>query len=175
MDVCSSGRSSKLHATRYSFWTQAQTLRGLEGRRTGAVNPCGVGTSLATYGRRQRPQESTVRPIAANTLSTAEAQSPAGENVGKIVDFVLDTERGSVVYAVLAVGGVLGVGAKMLAIPPGQLRFDAGRGCLEIGIDTAALDSLPGIDRTNAPESAEDALLGRAPTGAPQPAARGQG
>ena len=116
-----------------------------------------------------------MRPVAANVLSTVDVRSPAGENVGKIVDFMLDTERGSVVYAVLAVGGVLGVGAKMLAIPPGQLRFDPARRCLEIGIDTAALDGVPGIDRTNLPESAEDALLGRAPTGTPQPAARGQG
>ena len=115
-----------------------------------------------------------MRPVAANVLSTAEVQSPSGENVGKIVDFMLDTERGSVVYAVLAVGGVLGVGAKMLAIPPGELRFDAGRGCLEVAVDTAALDAVPGIDRTNPPESAEDALLARAPTGTPQPAARGQ-
>jgi hypothetical protein len=108
-------------------------------------------------------------------LTNADVQSPAGENVGKIVDFMLDTERGSVVYAVLAVGGVLGVGAKMLAIPPGELRFDARRQCLEIAVETAALEAVPGIDRTNPPESAEDALLGRAPTGTPQPAARGQG
>ena len=115
-----------------------------------------------------------MRPVAANVLSTAEVQSPAGENVGKIVDFMLDTKRGSVVYAVLAVGGVLGVGAKMLAIPPGELRFDPARG-LEIGVDTATLEAVPGIDRTNPPESAEDARLGSAPTGTPKPAARGQG
>ena len=48
-----------------------------------------------------------MRLIAANTLSTAEVRSPAGEDVGKIVDFMLDTERGEAVYAVLAVGGVL--------------------------------------------------------------------
>jgi hypothetical protein len=88
---------------------------------------------------------------------------------------MLDTERGSVVYAVLAVGGVLGVGAKMLAILPNQLRFDAARRGLTIAVDTEALDAVPGIDRTNPPETAEDALLGRAPTGTPQPAARGQG
>jgi PRC-barrel domain protein len=115
-----------------------------------------------------------VRPVTANVLSTAEVRSPAGETVGKIVDFMLDTERGSVVYAVLAVGGVLGVGAKMLAIEPAQLRY-AGRRCLEIAVDTAALAAVPGIDRTNPPESAEDARLGRSPTGTPQPASRGQG
>jgi hypothetical protein len=126
---------------------------------------------LESHASRSEP----VRPITTNALSNAEVRSPAGENVGKIVDFVLDTERGSVVYAVLAVGGVLGVGAKMLAIPPDQLHLDAGRRCLEIAIDTAALEAAPGIDRTNPPESAEDARLGRAPTGTPQPASRGQG
>jgi hypothetical protein len=116
-----------------------------------------------------------VRPVSANIVSTVEARSPTGENVGKIVDFMLDTERGSVVYAVLAVGGVLGVGAKMLAIPPAQLRFDPAGRRLEIGVETAALEAVPGIDRTNPPENAEDALLGLSPTGTPQPAARGQG
>ena len=116
-----------------------------------------------------------MRPVTANVLSTAEVRSSAGETVGKIVDFMLDTERGSVVYAVMAVGGVLGVGAKMLAIPPAELRFDARGQCLQIAVDTAALEAAPGIDRTNAPESVDAALRGRAPSGRPQPASRGQG
>jgi hypothetical protein len=102
-----------------------------------------------------------VRPIATNVLSTADVRSPAGENVGKIVDFMLDTERGTVVYAVLAVGGVLGVGAKMLAIPPSELRLDKGARCLELSVDTASLDAAPGIDRANPPETAETAALPR--------------
>src|SRR5262245_55796851 len=96
---------------------------------------------LATSCSRRAP----MRPIAANISSTAEVRSPAGEHVGKIVDFMLDTERGSVEYAVLAVGGVLGIGAKVLAVPPDELRFDAARRCLEIAVDTAALAALPGI------------------------------
>ena len=99
-----------------------------------------------------------MRPIAANVLSTAEVRSPAGENVGKIVDVMLDTERGSMVYAVLAVGGVLGVGAKMLAIPPQSLKLRADRGCVELGVDTERLEAAPGIDRANLPEHAEPSL-----------------
>jgi hypothetical protein len=99
-----------------------------------------------------------VRLIAANTLSTAEVRSPAGETVGKVVDFMLDTERQSVVYAVLGVGGVLGVGAKMLAIPPASLAYDSDRGWLNLAVDTAALDAAPGIDRANPPDHAEAAL-----------------
>jgi PRC-barrel domain protein len=115
-----------------------------------------------------------VRPVAAKTLSTAEVRSPAGEDVGKIVDFMLDTERASVLYAVLAVGGVLGVGAKMLAVAPGELRFDGGRGCLDITADAATLAVVRGIDRTNPPETADAALRSRAPSARTQPAPRGQ-
>jgi hypothetical protein len=118
--------------------------------------------------------EKPMRPVAANSLSTAEVRSPAGEDVGKIVDFMLDTERGSVVYAVLAVGGVLGVGAKMLAIPPQALELDGKRGCLDLAVDTATLDAAPGIDRANAPETADAARLPRTSTGT-APAGRREG
>lgn len=98
-----------------------------------------------------------MRPIAANLLEAAKVRSPAGEDVGRIVDFMLDTERGTVEYAVLAVGGVLGVGAKMLAIRPDALTLDGSGACLELSVDTAELAAAPGIDRANLPESAEDA------------------
>jgi hypothetical protein len=97
-----------------------------------------------------------MRPVTANSLTTVDVRSPAGENVGKIVDFMLDTERGTVVYAVLAVGGVLGVGAKMLAIPPHLFSFDTHR--LTLGVDTAKLDRAPGFDRSNPPEHGDGAL-----------------
>lgn len=102
-----------------------------------------------------------MRTVAANLLETADVLSPAGENVGKIVDFMLDTERRKVEYAVLAVGGVLGVGAKMLAIRPQALKLDRRRRCLELAVDTATLAEAPGIDRANPPERADAALRGR--------------
>jgi len=126
---------------------------------------------LATN-KRNRPEEIVVHPVAANLLSTAEVRSSAGEHVGKIVDFMLDTERGSVEYAVLAVGGVLGVGAKMLAVEPNALRFDAGRRCLEITVDTATLAAHPGIDRANPPDSANAAV--RSGASSPQPTTRSE-
>ena len=99
-----------------------------------------------------------MQPIAANVLTTADVRSPAGEDVGKIVDFMLDTERGTVVYAVLAQGGVLGVGAKMLAIPPETLSLNADRRCLELAVETAQLEAASGIDRANLPDEASRSL-----------------
>lgn len=114
-----------------------------------------------------------MRPITANSLlSTVEVRSPTGEDVGKIVDFMLDTERGAIVYAVLAAGGVLGVGAKMLAIPPRSLRL-GGSGQLELDVDSATLDAAPGMDRANPPERA-DATLQQAPAASRSIHERGQ-
>ena len=113
-----------------------------------------------------------MRPISANVLSTADVRSPAGEDLGKIVDFMLDTERGSVVYALLAAGGVLGVGAKMVAISPHSLRLDRTRRCLELAVDTATLDATPGIDRANPPETADAALPSRTSAALSRPGAR---
>jgi hypothetical protein len=130
--------------------------------------------SLATLRANRTEGELQVRLIAANTLSTAEVRSPAGETVGKIVDFMLDTERQSVVYAVLGVGGVLGVGAKMLAIPPESLAYDSGRRCLNLAVDTAALDEAPGIDRANPPDHADGTLLERERPASHTPPSRNQ-
>jgi sporulation protein YlmC with PRC-barrel domain len=105
-----------------------------------------------------------MRPITANSLTTAEVRSPSGEDLGKIVDLMLDTEQGSVVYAVLASGGVLGVGAKMLAVPPRSLRLSADR-CVEIDLDTATLDAADGIDRANPPQSADATLRAKGASG----------
>jgi sporulation protein YlmC with PRC-barrel domain len=115
-----------------------------------------------------------MRPITANSLTTAEVRSPSGEDLGKIVDFMLDTERGCVVYAVLATGGVLGVGAKMLAVPPRSLQLSGDR-CLELDVDTAALDAADGIDRANPPESADATLRERAPAASTRAVSNGRG
>jgi hypothetical protein len=115
-----------------------------------------------------------MRPITANALTTADVRSPSGEDLGKIVDFMLDTERGSVVYAVLATGGVLGVGAKMLAVPPRSLRL-TGDHCLEVDVDTAALDAADGIDRANPPESADATLREPGAAASSRAASRGRG
>src|SRR6266516_4841431 len=40
-----------------------------------------------------------------------------GEKLGTIDDLVIDLESGKVVYAALSVGGVLGIGDKLFAVP----------------------------------------------------------
>jgi hypothetical protein len=75
---------------------------------------------------------------------------------------------------VLAVGGVLGVGAKMLAIPPGSLKLDGSRQCVELAVETETLETAPGIDRANPPEHADPMLRPSATSGRPHPDSHNQ-
>lgn len=53
----------------------------------------------------------------ASKLIGMSVQNQQGEDLGDIKDIVINLESGSVSYAVLSSGGVLGVGEKLLAVP----------------------------------------------------------
>jgi sporulation protein YlmC with PRC-barrel domain len=53
----------------------------------------------------------------ASKLIGMSVRNEQGENLGDIKDLVIDPEKGTVSYAVLSSGGVLGVGEKLLAVP----------------------------------------------------------
>ena len=53
----------------------------------------------------------------ASKLIGTEVQNEQGENLGDIKDIVINLDKGTVSYAVLSSGGVLGVGEKLLAVP----------------------------------------------------------
>lgn len=53
----------------------------------------------------------------ASELIGMEVKNEQGQNLGDIKDIVIDFDKGSVSYAVLSAGGVLGIGDKLLAVP----------------------------------------------------------
>ncbi len=61
-----------------------------------------------------------VSSLVANSVYDAE-----GTLVGKLEEIVIDTRTGCVRHAVLAVGGILGLGRKRVAIPWSALKPDA--------------------------------------------------
>lgn len=52
-----------------------------------------------------------------STIKGMDVYNLEGSHVGKIDELVIDIEKGQVVYAALSVGGFLGVGDKLFAIP----------------------------------------------------------
>lgn len=96
--------------------------------------------------------------LSADTLAGDKVVNAAGEDLGKIEDFMLDVESGRIRYAVLSFGGVLGIGSKLFAVPPEALTVDMPNKRLILDIDRTRLENAPGFDKDNWPNFADPAL-----------------
>jgi sporulation protein YlmC with PRC-barrel domain len=72
-----------------------------------------------------------------------------GEMLGSISDLMLDLERGRIAYAVVATGGIMGIGERLFAIPLSALRPLGQQFALEC--KRAALETAPAFDRDHWP------------------------
>ena len=66
-----------------------------------------------------------------------------GEELGYVEDVLIDPSSGDVAYAVLACGGVLGLGEKLRAIPWRALERDAQRECFLLDLEKEDLEQAP--------------------------------
>ena len=76
----------------------------------------------------------------------------AGEELGVLEHMILDLARGRLVYAIVARGGVLGLGDRLYAVPWSALERDALRDCFVADLDPAHLDAAPWFDPRHWPE-----------------------
>jgi hypothetical protein len=74
-------------------------------------------------------------------------RSPEGEDLGKIRDFVFDSD-GRLAFAIVAYGGFLEAGEKLIAVPFGALTYDLNQEHLVLNISKEKLESAPGFDRS---------------------------
>jgi hypothetical protein len=65
---------------------------------------------------------------------------------------MIDLPSGRVAYAVLGVGGFLGMGERLFAIPWESLVIDEDRRCFIFDIDKSRLENAPGFDKDNWPD-----------------------
>ena len=77
------------------------------------------------------------------------------EDLGKIEDLVIDIRNNRVAYAILSLGGVLGMGDKNFAIPWEALSFDLTEKVAVLKIDKDRLKNAPGFDKDNWPDMAD--------------------
>ena len=94
--------------------------------------------------------------MAASTLDGDTVVNPAGEDLGKIKEIMIDVPRGRVAYAVLSSGGFLGIGDKLFAIPWSALTLDTDRECFILDITAERLEAAPGFDQNNWPRMADE-------------------
>jgi sporulation protein YlmC with PRC-barrel domain len=96
--------------------------------------------------------------LSASTLSGDKVFNLAGEDLGKIEDFMLDMESGRIAYAVLSFGGVLGVGDKLFAVPPEALTLDEDKRCFMLDASKEDLARAPGFQKENWPDVSEQSF-----------------
>jgi sporulation protein YlmC with PRC-barrel domain len=87
----------------------------------------------------------------ASKLIGANVKNQQGENVGKIDELVIDPQDARIKAAVVSVGGVLGLGAKSVAIPWNQLTMGTGadRDSVVVAMGKEELERAPSWQRTD--------------------------
>lgn len=93
----------------------------------------------------------TPQQLSATTLIGDAIVNPAGEKLGDLKDIVLDTATGEIVYAVMASGGVLGMGEKLFAVPWNALRIQGHNENLVLDANPDRLKSATGFDKDHWP------------------------
>lgn len=70
-----------------------------------------------------RNEQSQVHLHRANNLLGSKLESRNGDRVGDVEDLIIDRGSGKIVFAVVEVGGVLGIGGKEFAVPYDRLEW----------------------------------------------------
>ena len=95
------------------------------------------------------------RVLSAATLTGDRVRNPAGEDLGKIEEIMLDLPTGQVAYAVLAFGGFLGIGDKLFAVPWRALTLNERDHEFILNVDRRQLEDAPGFNRDHWPDMAD--------------------
>ena len=94
-------------------------------------------------------QDETGRLISADKVQGTAVQNPEGESLGTIESIMIDQPSGQVAYAVLAFGGILGMGKDRRALPWEVLEYDTDQGAYVLNADPDLLKNGPVCDETS--------------------------
>jgi len=106
------------------------------------------------YNGTQPVQSFLTKANKASSLIGMDVRNLQNQKLGDIKDVVLDLPSGRIVYAVLSVGGFLGLGEKYIAVPPSQFRLGADGKELVLDADKARIQSAPGFAKSSWPDLA---------------------
>jgi sporulation protein YlmC with PRC-barrel domain len=92
----------------------------------------------------------------ASSIISTTVKNSSGDDLGDIKDLVLDPLTGNMVYAVVAFGGVFGLGDKYFAIPWRALQWSHDNHYYTLNVDKGYLEKAPGFDKDHWPESSNN-------------------
>jgi sporulation protein YlmC with PRC-barrel domain len=88
----------------------------------------------------------------ASGLIGMDVRNQQDERLGEIKDLVLDLQSGKIAYAVLSVGGFLGIGDKLIAVPPSAFTTGTDQDRLVLNADKARIQNSPGFAKNAWPD-----------------------
>ena len=87
-----------------------------------------------------------------STLLGNDAVNSKGESLAQLREIVLDVSAGTIAYAVLSLGGVLGIGERLLAIPWEALRREPENQRLILDLPHDQLAKAPSFNKNDWPD-----------------------
>lgn len=95
-------------------------------------------------------------PILSSTSITGtNVTNNKGQDLGEIKDLMIDTNTGTVNYAVLTFGGFLGLGDKYFAIPFEAFTVNETTEKFVLNVQKDVLENAPGFDKDNWPKTSD--------------------
>ena len=133
-----------------------KTTTSVAGTAGLAGSPSGQGASIA--GTKHLDDHSGPGPeiMAASSFEGETVVNTQGETIGEIEEIMLDVRGGRIAYAVLAVGGFLGVAEKYFAIPWHAFTMDTDNHRFVLDVDKERLSKAPGFDKDHWPSMADE-------------------
>lgn len=101
------------------------------------------------------------RVMSASSMMKDYVYNRMNEEIGSLKEIMIDVPTGKVAYAVLAVGGFLGIGQRLFAVPWNALTLDEDRKCFVLDVNKERLENAPGFDKDTWPDMADSSWATR--------------
>jgi sporulation protein YlmC with PRC-barrel domain len=95
-------------------------------------------------------------PIKASSVIGTDVVNPNDEALGDIKEMVIDPGTGKVAYAVVAFGGFMGLGQKLVAIPLAAFSYNMSKNEYVLDVPKDRLKEAPSFDAAHWPSMADE-------------------
>jgi len=98
------------------------------------------------------PESGRINAFRVDSITGSRLINLEGEHIGTIDNLVIDIDTGTIVYAVLEFGGIMGFGDKLFAVPWQSLTAVPVEGIFILDQSRARLKKAPGFDKDDWPD-----------------------
>lgn len=106
-----------------------------------------------------------VRILTASSIVGDKVLNNKGEDLGKIIDIMLNLDNGNIEYVIIAFGGFMGLRQKYFAVPFVGLTVDPERRVFIVDQSRESFENHPGFDKDHWPEANFHSQLSRSYSG----------